>query len=112
MVSFSRLKRVNRTTLKYSCFVGIALVFVYIGATFGVQYTSLSNSGFLCALTVVFTPILAFFFKKQVPDKKLAVVLVLCLTGIALLTLNEELIPAPGICCALCARSPMRLICW
>lgn len=104
VVSFSRLKRVNRTTLKYSCFVGIALVFVYIGATFGVQYTSLSNSGFLCALTVVFTPILAFFFKKQVPDKKLAVVLVLCLTGIALLTLNEELIPAPGdLLCIMCA---------
>ncbi len=93
---FPKLKTVNRTTLKYSVLVGLALVFVYIGATFGVMYTSLSNSGFLCALTVVFTPILAFFFKKQIPDKKLAVVLVMCLVGIGLLTLNDQLKPALG----------------
>lgn len=104
LFAFPKLRTVNRATLKYSCLVGIALTFVYIGTTFGVMYTSLSNSGFLCALTVVFTPILAFIFKKQAPDKKLAVVLVLCLVGIGLLTLNEQLKPALGdLFCILCA---------
>lgn len=104
ILAFPKLKTVNKTTLKYSAFVGIALVFVYIGTTFGVMYTSLSNAGFLCALTVVFTPILAFIFKKQVPDKKLAVVVVMCLVGIGLLTLNEQLKPAAGdILCIICA---------
>ncbi|HYE68590.1 MAG TPA: DMT family transporter [Anaerovoracaceae bacterium] len=94
--AFPKLKTVNRTTMKYSAIIGVALLFVYIGATFGVKYTSLSNAGFLCALTVVITPILAYFFLKQKPEKKLAVVVVMCLIGIALLTLKENLRPALG----------------
>lgn len=104
IIAFRKLRTVNKETIKYSLFVSLALVFVYIGATFGVKYTSLSNSGFLCALTVVFTPILAFFIKKQVPDKKLIIVVVLCLTGIALMTLNENMKMAVGdILCLMCA---------
>lgn len=104
IVAFPRLKTVNKITLKYSALLGVALLFVYIGATFGVRYTSLSNAGFLCALTVVITPILAFVFLKQKPEKKLAVVVLMCLVGIALLTLNEDLKPALGdILCIMCA---------
>lgn len=94
--TFPKLKTVNRTTMKYSAIIGVALLFVYIGATFGVKYTSLSNAGFLCALTVVITPILAYFVLKQKPEKKLAVVVIMCLMGIALLTLKDNLRPALG----------------
>ena len=90
LVSFKKIRTVNKTTLKYSLLVGFALVFVYIGATFGVKYTSLSNSGFLCALTVVFTPILAWLFFKRAPGKKLTFVVILCFIGIALLTLGDD----------------------
>ncbi len=104
VISFPKLRPINRTTLKYSFLVGFALVFVYIGATFGVMYTSISNSGFLCALTVVFTPILALIFKKQVPSKKFLLVLLLSVVGIGLLTLNEDFRPALGdILCIMCA---------
>lgn len=104
IVAFPKLRTVNKETIKYSLFVAVALVFVYIGATFGVKYTSLSNSGFLCALTVVFTPIFAFFIKKQIPDKKLIIVVALCLIGIALMTLNEHMKMAVGdILCLMCA---------
>jgi len=96
VLAFPKLKTVNGTTLKYSAILGIALLFVYIGATFGVRYTSLSNAGFLCALTVVLTPIFGFFFLKQVPERKLAVVVILSLAGIALLTLDGDLKPALG----------------
>lgn len=88
--AFPKLKTVNKVTLKYSAGIGVALLFVYIGATFGVRYTSLSNAGFLCALTVVITPILAFFVFKHKPEKKLAVAVTMCLIGIALLTLKEN----------------------
>jgi drug/metabolite transporter (DMT)-like permease len=94
--AFPKLKTINAITLKYSAVIGTALLFVYIGATFGVKYTSLSNAGFLCALTVVITPILAFFFLKQKPEKKLAVVVVMSLFGIALLSLKDDLKPALG----------------
>lgn len=103
-MAFPKLKTVNRETLKYSIFIAVSLVFVYIGATFGVKYTSLSNAGFLCALTVVMTPVLAFVFLKQKLEKKLAFVVLLCLIGIALLSLKDNLRPALGdIFCILAA---------
>lgn len=88
--SWKKVLTVNRTTLKYSVLVGIALVFVYIGATFGVKYTSLSNSGFLCAMTVVFTPLLARIFLGQKQDKKIIVSVLMCFAGIAFLTLKDD----------------------
>lgn len=104
IIMFPKLKDVNKATIKYSFYVSLSLVFVYIGATMGVQYTSLSNTGFLCALSVVFTPILAFIFKKQRPGKKMALVVLVCLIGMALMTLNDELKPALGdIFCLMCA---------
>ncbi len=96
IIAFPKLKSVNRTTLKYACFVGIALAVVYTGSTLGVKYTSLSNAGFLGALTAVFTPILAFFIKKEKPEKKLTAVICMCVVGIALMTLNNEFKPALG----------------
>ena len=103
-LSFPRLRTVNRITLKYSFFVGTALTLVYIGCTFGVRYTTQSNAGFLCAMTVIFTPILAFIFKRVVPEKKLFLVLAMCLTGIALMSLNEHLQIATGdLLCLMCA---------
>lgn len=89
-LSWNKIKTVNRITLKFSVLVGIALVFVYIGATFGVKYTSISNSGFMCSLTVVFTPVLARIFLKQKQERKLVYAVILCVIGIALLTLKDD----------------------
>lgn len=106
VASFRHIKGVNKETLKYSAILGLLLVIVYITATYGVQYTSISNAGFLCSLPVVMTPILAFIFKKQKPEKKLILVVVMALTGIALLTLSEQMKPAPGdIICLFCSLS-------
>lgn len=102
--TFPKLKGVNKETLKYAFFIGFSLVFVYIGATFGVMYTSLSNSGFLCALSVVFTPLLGIIIFRQRPDKKMVIIVLICLIGIALMSLNEQLKPALGdIFCLMCA---------
>ena len=104
IISFPKLKTVNRTTIKYSFYIGVSLIFVYIGATFGVLYTSLSNAGFLCALSVVFTPIFGFIFKGTVAEKKLIIVVLMSVLGIGLLTLNNDLKPALGdILCLICA---------
>ena len=66
------------------------MVFVYIGATFGVKYTTISNSGFMCSLTVIFTPIMEWIVFKKRPSKKFSLVLLICITGIALLTLGKD----------------------
>lgn len=99
-----RLKNISKTTIRYSMYIAVALYFTYIGATFGVKYTSISNAGFLCALTVVVVPILDFIFKKKIPNRKLGIVVFMCLIGIGLLTLTSELTLALGdILCIMCA---------
>ena len=55
-----RLRHPSAATLKTALATGAALF--YTATTFGVKYTSLSNAGFLCALPVVFTPLLDFLF--------------------------------------------------
>lgn len=90
VISWNKIKTVNKITLKYSVLVGVALVFVYIGATFGVKNTSLSNSGFLCAMTVVFTPLISRIFLKKKQDKKVVSAVLMCFAGIALLTLKDD----------------------
>lgn len=90
LFSFPKLKNVSKNTLKYSLIIGTALTFVYIGANLGVQYTTLSNTSFLCGLAVVFTPIVSSIIHKKVPDKKLTLVIVMTTAGIALLTLKDN----------------------
>ena len=86
----------SRVTVKYSILVGLSLVIVYTSLTYGVLYTSVSNAGFIGALSVVTTPILEFFIYRKKPEKKFGVSMVLCLIGLALMTLNETLKPALG----------------
>lgn len=91
-----RIARASRETLKYSLLIGLSLVMVYVGATYGVLYTSVSNAGFIGAMTVLFTPVFEFILYRKRPGKRFSFSLLLCLIGIALLTLNETLQPALG----------------
>lgn len=90
LLTFPRLRNVSKNTLKYSLIIGSALTVVYIGANLGVQYTTLSNTSFLCGLAVVFTPILSSIIHKKLPDKKLTLVIIMTTLGIALLTLKDN----------------------
>ena len=90
IICFKRLLKVTKETLKYSIIIGICLFFVYIGATYGVKYTTLSNAAFLCSLTVIIVPFLQFFFFKQKITKKVFLVVFMCFAGIALMTLGED----------------------
>ncbi|MCR5134522.1 MAG: DMT family transporter [Clostridiales bacterium] len=86
-----KMRHISRLTARYAVFVGIALYFTYFGATVGVQLTSQSNAGFLCAMSVVVTPVLDMLFKHRIPPRKLTLVVLACAAGIALMTLNESL---------------------
>lgn len=95
-IYFKRLRGVNKKTLQYSVLVGLSLVVVYAGATYGVMYTSVSNAGFIGAMTVLFTPLFEFLLYRKRLGKKFSFAIILCLIGIAMLTLNETLKPALG----------------
>ncbi len=90
VLAFPKLKNVSKETLKYSVLLGTALVFVYIGATFGIQYTTLSNTGFLCGMSVIFTPVMSCLIYRKLPGRKLALVVAMSTAGIALLTLKDN----------------------
>lgn len=90
------LRHVSRKTIRYSILVGLSLVVVYAAATYGVMYTSVSNAGFIGAMTVLFTPLFEFILYRKKPGKKFSFSLLICLIGIALLTLSETLKPALG----------------
>lgn len=90
------LRRLNRVTVRYSLLVGLALTGTYVFYGYGVSRTSLSNAGFICALPVVFTPVFAFFINRTWPSRKLLLCLLMCASGLAFLTLNDDLRPALG----------------
>lgn len=90
ILAFKNLKNVSRETLKYSVLIGTVLVFVYAGATFGVKYTTLSNSGFLCALTVIFVPLIEIIFLRKRVEKKIIFAVTMSLIGIMMLTLKDD----------------------
>lgn len=107
-LALPKFKKISASTWLYSALLGLALVLVYAGVTFGVQYTSLSNAGFLCGLTVIFTPLLSWLIYKKAPSKKVSLVVGLCVIGIALLTLTEDFAinfkTLPGdLLCIICA---------
>ena len=87
---------INRRTLRYSLLVGLALSGTYIFYGYGLPLTSISNASFICALPVIFTPVLDFFIHRRVPGKRFALAVLLCTIGLALLSLNDSLIPALG----------------
>lgn len=88
--SYKKLLSVTKDTLKYSLSLGVLLVFIYMGATFGIKYTTLSNATFLCGLTVVFTPVLSSLIYRKAPEKKLIITILMSFAGVALLTLKED----------------------
>ncbi len=90
IISFKRLTSVNRTTMWYAFLAGTSLTTVYIGATFGVLYTTLSNCAFLCATTVVFSTLIEVFFFKRKLGYRTIIAVIICFAGIALLTLKED----------------------
>ena len=106
VIYWRHLRDLNRETLQWGAVIGVVLVFVYVGATYGVKYTSLSNAGFISCLAVITTPLIELALFRKKPEKMLAVSLLLCTIGLALLTLSGGLCFAIGdALCLICSVS-------
>lgn len=104
LVFYKHILKSDIETIKYALILAIILLGVFISMTFGLQYTTASNAGFLVSLSVVFIPILASVFLKQKIEKKVLIGVCIAPVGIALLTLNSELSVGGGdLLCTLCA---------
>ena len=103
-VMFKRLRNVTKETVKASAVLSVLIFAVYAFNTYGLRYTSVSNAGFLIAMSVLFTPIMGIFIKKKMPEKKIVAIALACTVGIGMMTLDSHLRMAFGdILCLLCA---------
>ena len=105
ILKYKRLKNVDFRTLKFSILLGLAYTVAYVGYTLGIKYTSLTNAGFLCPISMVFAPLLALIFKHEIPERKTVLVVLMCLIGIGCMTLTNEFTVAFGD--AICLLSPI-----
>lgn len=71
IIFYKHLIKTDFKTVKYAFILASILFIVYVFATFGTKYTSVSNAGFLFSLTVIFIPVISSIFLKQKPEKKL-----------------------------------------
>ena len=83
------LASLNKVTLKYTLLCAISLFVTYITVTYGQLYTTPTKTSFLCALTTIFTPIIAHFILKQRQEKTLVIAVAVCFIGIILMTVGE-----------------------
>ena len=103
---FKRIRKADRVVIKYSIILGVLAVIAVLSMTFGVQYTTASNAGFLISLSVVMIPLISVVVLKKKIKAKLLLSVILATIGIVCLTLNEQLTINKGdILCILCATS-------
>ncbi|MTT33195.1 EamA family transporter [Terrilactibacillus sp. BCM23-1] len=86
-----RLLKINGSTIKYAFILGLILFISFIFITYGVKLTTASNAGFLISLTVLFVPLITWFYSKVKPTKRTMRGLIFTLIGTGLLTLNHQL---------------------
>lgn len=112
-VFYKRILKSDARTVKYSVILAVIIVFMFISMSYGLEYTTASNAGFLISLAVIIIPILSYFFLKQRIEKRVLLGVCIAPIGIALLTLNEQLsINSGDLLCILCALfSAMHVVC-
>ena len=65
---------------------GFFLWLMYITQTFGLLFTTASNSGFISSLYVVFVPVFSFFLFRKLPTSQKWVSAIVAMCGLFLLT--------------------------
>lgn len=76
--------RFQEGDIKFGALLGLVLALGYITQTLGLDMTTAATSGFLTGLYVVFTPLIAWLVMKQRISKKVALGVLIALTGLAI----------------------------
>ncbi len=112
-VFYKRILKSDAKTIKYALILAVLIVLMFISMSYGLEYTTASNAGFLISLAVIIIPILSHFFLKQRIERRVLLGVCIAPIGIALLTLNEQLTISGGdLLCIICALfSAMHVVC-
>lgn len=87
---WKKIKALDKQSIKHGVIAGVFLFFAFAFQTFGLQYSTPSKNAFLTATNVIFVPYLLWIFLKRKPNRKEVIASILCVIGIALLTLKKD----------------------
>ena len=90
LICWKKLRNLDRTTIAHGIITGIFLFLAFAFQTFGLKYSTPSKNAFLTATNVVFVPYLLWLFLHRRPSRKELIASLLCIAGIALLTLKKD----------------------
>ncbi|HIA64731.1 TPA: DMT family transporter [Candidatus Poribacteria bacterium] len=80
LIYFAR--RINRRTLTAGLGFGMIVSIGYLCQTFGLRYTTATNSGLITGLFVIFVPVTDFLLFKNRPPRTFLLIICICFAGI------------------------------
>lgn len=89
--SIKQLAKIDKRCLASGVLMGLALYAAYTLQTFGLVYTTPGKNAFLTATYCVLTPFLWWAFTRKRPDLYNILAALVCITGMALVSLNGDL---------------------
>ncbi|MFT5816408.1 MAG: drug/metabolite transporter (DMT)-like permease [Psychroserpens sp.] len=86
VTKFSFISCINKTTIHHGIVLGVILSFGFSTQTVGMQYTTVSNAGFITGLNVLLVPVIGWLWLKQPQGWYVWVGVAMALFGTLLLT--------------------------
>lgn len=102
LAGFRELRHFDWGYVRYGALMGAALYCAYVLQTFGLAYTTPAKNAFLTATYCVIVPLLGWAFRRNRPDRYNLLAALLCLAGIACVSLTGSLTPQLGDALTLC----------
>lgn len=90
VLCFKKLKNLDSSSKLHGVLTGTFLFLAFAFQTFGLQYSTPSKNAFLTAANVIFVPYLLWMLMRRKPTRKEIIASILCVIGIALLTLKPD----------------------
>lgn len=105
LMGWKELRQLDRQYLKKGAVLGTALFAAYTLQTFGLEYTTPGKNAFLTATYCVLVPFMWWAFTKKRPDAYNLGAALVCIIGMALVSLDGDLSLGLGdgltICCGI-----------
>ncbi|MEG1632877.1 MAG: DMT family transporter [Oscillospiraceae bacterium] len=91
LLGAKELKKLDMGYLKQGAIIGVLMFLGYVTQTFGLQYTTPGKNAFLTSTYCVIVPFFCWLIYKKRPDGYNASAALICVVGMALVSLNGDL---------------------
>ncbi|MBZ2175806.1 DMT family transporter [Schnuerera sp. xch1] len=91
IVFFKKLKKSTREDWKAGAIIGTFLFIAFATQTVGLNYTTAGKQAFITATNVVMVPFIYWAISKKKPDMYEIVAVFLCIIGVGILSLDDNL---------------------